>query len=353
MKYGSHKDLVRQSPIVDTMFCEYGTNNWKKALETPKGVYSLGVDHLQLLIQDEFERHADIACPHNLIKGGLLGNYPCRPRVYCSHEEKDETLAQVARLKGWLCHLNEYPLVKKLFSKGLSVRGMNSPYTYINPWSLTEKFRSPGRLHSWLRKVRKRSDLIIASYCPGFKTSWEGLAVAAQQSSLQVGKAAVVAAAATCHRLAGRPLRIQLFYADPPQSFKKAREALIRLRGLNKYLALSEPLKLAVQREIRDQELHSLGEAVQYVLKNYVYTEYDGTPMYINRRSKRISENSPYTVYSYSGVLVGTPKSDTGTLVMERRSGRTFHSYHEGHDNVKSRAERAWQEQDRVSQAVA
>lgn len=72
---------------------------------------------------------------------------------------------KVFQFTGWLKAAAKFPRIKQLFRYALQQdRGVNSPYTLINPWEVAQKFPSPGSLEKFIILARRRANDILAPY---------------------------------------------------------------------------------------------------------------------------------------------------------------------------------------------
>lgn len=162
-----------------------------------------------------------------------------RDNVY---DPQGELIQRCARIAGWLRAAPRYRRVRCVLRR-VSARGVNSPYSLIDPFLLARSWRSPGQLERWLAAVRRRATEILRPY--GLSVPWEILGMVAQRGYTRIGRAATRTAALTLEKLIdGRWTDYSNFtYRDAVKYLMKHRDyaaAMLRLgpRGRTIYRSL-------------------------------------------------------------------------------------------------------------------
>lgn len=199
-----------------------------------------------------FQENTGIRFPYNM---NICAPYHGRSR-YRNHRDM-EVAEKVFRFCGWLMAAVNFRNIRfnlrHAFSSG---RGMNSPYTLLDPWAVAERFPSPGSLDRLIGKARFRANEILRPY--GLRVSREAVCFAISSGSKRVGKMAVNLAAMTISQ-----------YCQSGREWKylghltgSSREILMKARGLRDSIRDSHIMTRWAIEMVEDGQFACIRDAV-------------------------------------------------------------------------------------------
>jgi len=145
---------------------------------------------IEKLVREAAKVSGFTALPYNLSVHGPWVGY----RVAGSHYDPCKGMIEVAaRFSGWLKAASGFPLLARVINEGLSPKGMTSPHTVVDVYTLARCYPSPGMLNRRLGAVRARANVILRPF--GRKVPLSVVAQALHAGSRgSIGKQATIAA---------------------------------------------------------------------------------------------------------------------------------------------------------------
>lgn len=136
-------------------------------------------------IKEYEETTGDHNFPHNFVRSQMSGSVGCVGSIgrKLSQTDANIEIEKFARLGGWIKAAAKLPGIRRLLRKGMSSRGMNSPYTYTTPHELAARFPSPGRFERLLWATKARATAILSAYDGNIKPSWVNLSAALEHET--------------------------------------------------------------------------------------------------------------------------------------------------------------------------
>ncbi len=136
-----------------------------------------------------FEKTHPDTLPWNLYNAG-----PASQRYFgddCSVAKQSALIKAHARFGGWIAKAAELPLLAKTIKQSVTPNGCLSPRTFVNLWSMAEKYPSPHALERKIVAVQHRAMQILRAY-DGRGCTLRSAMIALSLTK-SVGKAAIIA----------------------------------------------------------------------------------------------------------------------------------------------------------------
>ena len=199
-----------------------------------------------------FENESGLKLPYNLSTHGPYVGFPWSRRFFLDEEGK-KIVEETARFCGWIRSAAKFPILVRLLEKTTSTRGVNSPSTKLDAWTLAKRQPSPGRTGRFLANVRWRANQILAGY--GLRVSWESLGIVLIRGNRgNVGKAAKQAAAYTIRQFVSKK---GIGYFEE----RKNTKVLIQSRGLKELVQKSPVIRAWAFDRVKEGEFSCFREA--------------------------------------------------------------------------------------------
>lgn len=199
-----------------------------------------------------FQESTGIRFPYNM---SICAPYHGRSR---HRNHYDTAVAEkVFRFCGWLKAAVNLRNIRFNFRYAFQHgRGMNSPYTLLDPWAVAERFPSPGSLDRLIGKARFRANEILRPY--GLRVSREAVCFAIISGSKRVGKMAINLAAMTISQYcqSGRDWKYLGYLTG------SSREILMKSRGLRDALRDSHIITRWAIEKVEEGEFTCIREAL-------------------------------------------------------------------------------------------
>lgn len=199
-----------------------------------------------------FQENTGIRFPYNM---NIHAPYQGRSR---HRNHYDMAVAEkVFRFCGWLKAAVNFRNIRFSFRYAFQHgRGMNSPYTLLDPWAIAERFPSPGFLDKLIGKARFRANEILRPY--GLRVSRESVCFAISSGSKRVGKMALDLAAMTISQYCqnGRDWKYLGYLTG------SSREILIKARGLREAIHDSHIITRWAIEKVEEGEFACIREAL-------------------------------------------------------------------------------------------